>query len=56
MKLSKNLVIALFVSDASAYKPVVETVKELVSHAPEMGYIQNKINRMEDLRPKLQSA
>lgn len=55
MKLSKNLVIALFLGNASS-RPVVDSVKDLVSNAPAMGYIQNKINRMEALRPRLDSA
>jgi len=55
MKLSKNLVVALLISNASS-RPVVESVKELVSHAPTMGYIKNKIDRMDALRPKLDSA
>jgi uncharacterized membrane protein YkgB len=45
MKLS---VISLFLGSSSS-RYVVDSVKELVSNAPAMGYIQNKINRMEAL-------
>ena len=55
MKLSKRLVVALLLSSASS-RPVVDSVKELVSHAPTMGYIKNKIDRMDALKPKLESA
>jgi uncharacterized membrane protein YkgB len=55
MNLSKNLVIALFLGTSTA-RPTVDSVKDLVSNAPAMGYIQNKINRMEALKPKLDSA
>lgn len=55
MKLSKNLVVALLISNASS-RPVVDSVKDLVSHAPTMGYIKNKIDRMDALRPKIDSA
>ena len=56
MKLSKNLVIALLLANTCDGRPVVDSIKDLVSNAPRIGYIQNKINKMEALKPKIESA
>ena len=55
MKLPKNIVIALLLSSTSS-RPVADSVRDLASHAPAMGYIKNKIDRMDALRPRLDSA
>ena len=51
-----KLAVLLLLSAVQSTRFISEDMKEIASHAPEIAILQNKVEKMQDLKPRLHNA